>query len=89
MKYTESFASPHLYFWQPFILKGVWGSSLLKKGAKLHSFDNSILPTVFESFGTIYSNAHLATAALPFSVTPHMDANIIASWSMSPDRKLS
>ena len=70
MKYTESFASPHLYsFGKTFILKGVWGSLLLKKGGKIHPFDNSILPTVFESVGAIYSNVHSATAALPFSMT--------------------
>ena len=89
MKYTESFASPHLYsFGKTFILKGVWGSLLLKKGAKIHPFDNSILPTLFESIGSIYSIAHSATAALPFSLTPHLVASIINVWFCTLDKPL-
>ena len=81
MKFTESFASPHLYsFGKTFILNSIWASSLLKKGAKIHPFDNSILPTLFESMGSIFSNAHSATSTLPFSATLHLVANIITTW---------
>ena len=86
---TESFASPHLYsFGKTFILKGVWGSLLLKKGDKIHPFDNSILPTMFESIGSIYSNAHSATSALQFSMTPHLVANVICMWFIPLDQRL-
>ena len=68
MKFTESFASPNLYsFGKTFILNGVWASSLLRKGAKVHPFDNSILPTLFESVGSIFSTNSTWTLSSHFN----------------------
>lgn len=59
MNNIESFYSSSLIsFSKEFQLQDTWGSNLLKKGSKIHPFDNSILPTTTDSVASIFSNAH-------------------------------